>query len=211
MEQELILTPEELYYLGGELKAKYIDYAYVAAMGDIQKNYSLYESEVRKSLEKKGILEEDFSGNIEITKEVKELLNPIFFGNFESSIDECIIEDENVNSIKFHYLSGKYIGVEIENKTLKIREYADKEIIERFEKLLYEGENEENIENRVFRQDVIKKIIVIKNMIIGQESNVKILFQDDKYMYEENDSEEIIMKSDKDVLEDVLQILLEGK
>ena len=36
---ELILTYEQLYFLGEILKAKYIDYRYIKAMQDIQKQY----------------------------------------------------------------------------------------------------------------------------------------------------------------------------
>ncbi len=89
MEKEIILTPEELYYLGTLLQAKYIDYAYVAAMDDIGQNYKLFEKETGAALVSKGILLEDFSGNTEISEAAAGLLRPIFFGETETSIDIC--------------------------------------------------------------------------------------------------------------------------
>ena len=50
VENEITLSPEELYYLGSVLQAKYIDYAYVAAMDDIGQNYALFESEAKESV-----------------------------------------------------------------------------------------------------------------------------------------------------------------
>ena len=58
----LVLTPKELYCLGGILSARYIDYAYIAALDDIGQDYALFEKETRASLVAKGMLEEDFSG-----------------------------------------------------------------------------------------------------------------------------------------------------
>ena len=37
MQHEFVLTPKELYFLGSIFRARYIDYAYISAMDDIQK------------------------------------------------------------------------------------------------------------------------------------------------------------------------------
>ena len=73
MQKEVILSPEELYDLGTRLQARYIDYAYVAAMEDIGQNYPLFERETGAALVKRGILEEDFSGTVTISAEVEGL------------------------------------------------------------------------------------------------------------------------------------------
>lgn len=87
MKKELKLTPVELFFLGAQMNAKYIDYNYIAAMPDIQKRYALHEQRALEALEERGILEEDFSGNVELDEEIQELLKPVFFGEVESRLD----------------------------------------------------------------------------------------------------------------------------
>ena len=102
MEQGITITPEELYYLGEQMGALYMDYDYVASMEDIQMNSLLYESRVKTGLAAKGLLEEDFSGNIELSEWAKELLKPVFFATFESSVDYCGTGGEEVETVKFY-------------------------------------------------------------------------------------------------------------
>ncbi len=87
MKKELKLTLVELFFLGAQMNAKYIDYNYIAAMPDIQKRYALHEQRALETLEERGILEEDFSGNVELDEEIRQLLEPVFFGAVESRLD----------------------------------------------------------------------------------------------------------------------------
>ena len=48
MDNEIVLSAKELYYLGKLMQARYIDYSYIAAMDDVGKNYSVFESESEK-------------------------------------------------------------------------------------------------------------------------------------------------------------------
>lgn len=41
MDNEIVLSAKELYYLGKLMQARYIDYSYIAAMDDVGKNYSV--------------------------------------------------------------------------------------------------------------------------------------------------------------------------
>ena len=56
MKEEVQVTPEELYYLGKCMQAKFIDYAYIAAMNDIQQNYTLQEQRSLETLEEKELI-----------------------------------------------------------------------------------------------------------------------------------------------------------
>ena len=56
----LLLTPRELYCLGGILNAKYIDYASIAALDDIRHDFALFKEETLASLVDKVILKEHF-------------------------------------------------------------------------------------------------------------------------------------------------------
>lgn len=82
----LTITPTELYFLGTLLKARYIDYAYIAAMPDIQKRYEFRRQEALKALDERGIIDEDFSGNVEVDDDIAALLTPVFQGTIESRV-----------------------------------------------------------------------------------------------------------------------------
>lgn len=84
--EKLVLTPEQLYFLGKSLNGRYIDYAYIAAMSDIGQRKALFEQECRESLKEAGVLKEDFWENLSVNEEAEKLLSPIFFGGFEAEI-----------------------------------------------------------------------------------------------------------------------------
>lgn len=80
------VTPEELYFLGRIMKAKYIDYSYYAAMKDIQKQFDICERKALSGLGEKNLIDESFSGEIEVPEEVSSLMYPVFFGTRESRL-----------------------------------------------------------------------------------------------------------------------------
>ena len=57
--KELILSPEEIYYIGKVSGGKYLDYDYIAAMQDIGKRGKIKAQEILDGLERKGYAEED--------------------------------------------------------------------------------------------------------------------------------------------------------
>lgn len=83
----LILTCEQLYFLGEILKAKYIDYRYIKAMPDIQKQYIYLKNKSISALLGAGVLQEDFTGNLKVLPAYEALLSPIFFGKEESCVE----------------------------------------------------------------------------------------------------------------------------
>ena len=76
------------------MQARYIDYSYIAAMDDVGKNYSVFESESEKSLSDKGCIEEDFAGEKEVNPVLECLLEPVFFGEREVSVNVCTVGEE---------------------------------------------------------------------------------------------------------------------
>ena len=52
--KELILSPEEIYYIGKVSGGKYLDYDYIAAMQDIGKRGKIKAQEILDGLERKG-------------------------------------------------------------------------------------------------------------------------------------------------------------
>lgn len=87
MKDGLSLTSMELFFLGVQMGAKLIDYSYIAAMPDIQRQYDIHERETLEMLEQRGLIEEDFKGNVEFREAVKKVLKPVFWGEAEGRIE----------------------------------------------------------------------------------------------------------------------------
>lgn len=69
------------------MNARYLEYAYIAAMPDIQIGFGTHERDTLETLEERGLIEEDFSGNTEVDEEAADLLHPVFFGETETHLD----------------------------------------------------------------------------------------------------------------------------
>ena len=104
--KELILSPEEIYYIGKVSGGKYLDYDYIAAMQDIGKRGKIKAQEILDGLERKGYAEEDFLGNLEVEPACTEMLQPVYQGMYES---ELILREESGASVhyKFHHMAGE--------------------------------------------------------------------------------------------------------
>lgn len=210
MEQEIRITPEELYYLGGLIDAKYIDYEYVAAMGDIEMNPSIYQSKVKTALSGRGMMEEDFSGNMELSQVTKESMTPIFFGEFESSIDICMLgEEQTTENIKYHFYEDKIVRVSREENDWKIKKSSTGDLTEEVKKWIPKADGE--IQNRAFDSEHVSQILVLKHVWIGEESMVKIYFLCDDVLFSENEKEEIVPVAWEQVVEEAGKVLLPKK
>ena len=98
--KELILSPEEIYYIGKVSGGKYLDYDYIAAMKDIGKRGKIKQQEILDSLERKGYAQEDFLGNLEVEPACIEVLKPLYQGMYESELI-CGKRPENLYIINF--------------------------------------------------------------------------------------------------------------
>lgn len=78
MDSVLKLRPEELFFLGDLMDGHYIDYAYIEAMHDIEKNYDALRSAATESLARAGIIRKRFSGEITVEPDAKKLLHNVF-------------------------------------------------------------------------------------------------------------------------------------
>lgn len=179
MKKEIILTPEELYYMGALLQAKYIDYAYVAAMGDIQQRREIYESESREGLAKKGILMEDFSGSLEVEAEAKKILQPVFFGTLESSVDVAALaegEEPDTKGRRFHFYEGRITATEMEAGEIRL-EVCDEGKLQQWIHALLPEDYEDRMETlsvRELNQNSISRMIVVKSTRVGKRAAVEI-------------------------------------
>lgn len=119
MSSPITLTAKELYFLGKILQANYIDYAYIAAMPGIQQRYRVHEQQAVESLEDKGLLEEDFGGEIEVSEEAEALFAPMFFGETEYLLD-------NGKVWRIHQQDGQCTIALLEGENIQIQSGDDR-------------------------------------------------------------------------------------
>lgn len=205
----LTITAEELYYLGVLLQAKYIDYAYIAAMDDIQHNYALFQKEAQAQLVSRGILMEDFSGNIEIEENIKSLLAPIFFGEKESSADICYLGDEKkVDIFKFHFLDDKITMVMGKDKKLIIKEVDMLNLADFVNDILPENYRVKTSEKTdKIDKDNVTRFIAIKNILLGRTSEVRLYIESEGVFYQETSDGSIYSVTQNDFVTDALGVI----
>lgn len=190
MSKNIIVSPEELYYLGTVLQANYIDYGYIAAMRDIQKNNEIYRSEVLESLVNKSYISEDFSGNIEVDDSVIRLVNPIFFGELESIVEVKDINRTEENLVKrFHFYEGAIVSTMISNEDIFIEETDDSDIQAWLMSILPQEyvETDKAYTLSEMSDDQMSKIIAVKNTLVGKRASVEIYAEIDDTVFEEVD------------------------
>lgn len=208
MENAIKLTAEELYYLGGQMQAKYIDYDYISAMGDIQKNYRMYESNAVDGLAGKGLIEEDFSGEITVSVSIEELLSPVFFGDFEAEIDICGVQEDSRKIVKLHTDQDKTTLVEFDENQLVLKKMQGNDVVE-YGKDIFGFLKDETDENIEFDEQKVSEIYILKNTVIGGESDVRILFRIENSVFMEDENEEIKRINDQDIIQTIQSVLVE--
>lgn len=205
----LLLTPRELYCLGGILNAKYIDYAYIAALDDIGQDFELFKKETLASLVSKGILMEDFSGNMELDENFAQLLLPIFFGNIETSLNICTIGEElKVDIYNFHFHNGNVTLVKNHENVLLLCKVDSKYMLSIIKDLLpgnYSSESNNTITN--FDKSKVSRFFSAKGIDIGKVSRVKTFIEYDNILCTEADQTRLISLSAEDFIKGVFDII----
>lgn len=189
MNNEILITPEELYYLGSAVQAKYIDYAYVAAMDDIGQNYALFESDAKNSLVDAGILMEDFSGSVELDPNAETLIRPIFFGEKETSVDICEVgEERKVVVIKYHFLDDNITMVSGKDGKLIIKHIDTDEMYSFIKDLLPDNYPQITpaVKNDIARETV-SRFFAVKAVVVEKQSIVKTYIESDNIIYREKE------------------------
>lgn len=180
MNTEIILSPEELYFFGKLLQAKYMDYAYVAAIKGIGKEGALFDKEIQAKLVSSGALLEDFSGNIEVNSDYSDLLKPVFFGEFEAALNDYVNGDEaKATVIKFHMLDDVITMVSSLNGKFIFKRVDLLEIKEIIENMLPENYScEDGVEEKLYK-DKLARVIVFKNTAVGKAAKGERFFGQD--------------------------------
>lgn len=208
-EKELILTPKELYCLGGVLNAKYIDYAYIAAMDDIGQDFALFQRETTAELVDKEILLEDFSGDMEPNGAYLELLQPIFFGTVETSLDICRIGDKvEIDVCKFHFFRDAITMVKGCGETLMIKSVSQEDIRGFVKSIVtqpYEAATGEPVNN--YDMTRVRRFLSAKNIDVGKSSEVRTFIEHDGVFCTEKEDGTLVCLSSDDFVNEVFNTI----
>lgn len=189
MDNEIVLSAKELYYLGKLMQARYIDYSYIATMDDVGKNYSVFESESEKSLSDKGCIEEDFAGEKEVNPVLECLLEPVFFGEREVSVNVCTVGEEPVlNRLNFHFFEDNITAVDLSDDTLKLTAADDGMIRKSVHGILPENYSVECRKDVKVEKEMITRLIIVKSATVGKGSVIRKYIEADGIVFGESDS-----------------------
>ena len=205
----LLLTPKELYCLGGVLSARYIDYAYIAALDDIGQDFALFKKETLASLVAKGMLTEDFSGEIEPDEACARLLQPVFFGTVESSLNICSIGGElKVDVYNYHFYNGKITSVKNHGRELLVSEVTPEMIEETVKALVpgaYTAESGQPVAD--FDKAKVTRFFSAKSVDVGKTSRVRTFIEFDGILCTETGEEKLVSLSAGDFIKAVNDII----
>lgn len=190
MGKTIVITPEELYFAGKLLQARYIDYTYVAAMDDIISDYASAEREAIAGLVSSGIMTEDFSGNIEADEASKRILNPIFFGEKEAAIEIYTVSDNpKKDFFRFHFHDGTVTAVTFEDKKMCISEIDVLTIRSIIEKTLPENYGCRETKEAEIKAENVTRFVAVKNIVVGKSSSMRVYVEADGTLYRETEND----------------------
>lgn len=209
--KELILSPEEIYYIGKVSGGKYLDYDYISAMQDIEKRGKIKAQEILDGLERKGYAEEDFLGNLEVEPACIEILEPLYQGTYES---ELILREESGASVhyKFHHMENQITSVECRAQDYRVRA-QDKEGIEKMLYSLLEADVQTEEREAYIALEQAERSIILKGTHIGKDSCLYFYAEKGGSFYEiapEETEETILRLIEKNVVCEQAKKILMG-
>lgn len=177
---EILISPEELYFLAATAQARYIDYIYVAAMKGLDKTYKVCKSEATRTLREQGLITANLAGNVELEPDVLNLLEPVFFGTYESAVDVCVFDSGvlRTESYRFHFnVDNVTCAMSRGDKFLFCPETEEgiRQIVESFVPESYQAETGW-ISNPPLPGEVTR-VFSVKNQTFGREGTVRLFVQ----------------------------------
>ena len=101
MLDKIILSNEELYYIGKRTGGSHLNYSYIAEMEDISQRRAMIQEKIKDALVEKGYATENLWGETTVKAEVVNFLHPVFNGDREAVVE---IEDNAGGQEKAMYL-----------------------------------------------------------------------------------------------------------
>jgi len=182
MEATLTLTPEQLFFLGTVMNAEHINYAYIAALGELQRNYNRTRRKCLDELVQAGVLRERLSGELSLRPACKKLLSSLFFGATETELEVFTLgEKAERKTVRLHWWEDSVTRVNVYPDRLEISQSS----LEQIEALVQDlvGYTEHPIPVSGIQKDAVTRIITAKQATVGIGSKGTVLFEQHGGLY----------------------------
>lgn len=187
MEEKLILTPEQLFFLGTVMEAEYINYDYIAALGEVQRNYSRARRKTMDDLARAGLLRERLSGEVILRPTPKQLLNPVLFGKKESTFEIFKFGKERTHDLfRFHWSEDSVTQVQQTEDQLVLSQSSPEQIEALVAEWIRGAERPMRMEGLL--EESVTRILTVKRATVGEGSTGVVLFEQFGGLYNMDDS-----------------------
>lgn len=187
MADMLTLTPEQLFFLGTLMDAEYINYEYIAALGELQRNYSRTRRKCLNELAGAGIIRERLSGEISLRPAPKKLLRNLFFGKTETALEIFTLGKQATRTaFRFHWLEDAVTRVRVEKDRFVLTQSSAEEI----ESLVLElvSGTEQPVPAAGIEKETVTRMITAKRATVGVGSAGIVLFEQPGGLYAIDDT-----------------------
>lgn len=206
MLEKVSLTFEQLFFLGEMMNAEYIDYRYIESMKDIEQRYSFLKNTSTAELVEKNLVEEDFFGEVTVKPELAELLEPIFFGKTESTIDVVAIDEDTVSATSLlHFYEQKITLVSIINDKIEVSSITNEQVTDLVVELFPDSQCD--VTNAVYDSDKVNKVIRVNTATVAVGSKSGLFAVCDNAMFFEDENSTVVCISKNDFINRVEQLL----
>lgn len=206
----LFLTADQIYALAYIMKADYLDHYYIS-LSNKGDDIKLWQNETQKQLVSDGILSEDFNGDITVNPDVVKIIEPIFFGVKESSLDLNFMgENEGFVGYRFHFKDNNVTMTKTIDNGFEISSVNKDDINSIVNKIIpkdYSVTTE--AVTKTFDVDSISRVIVVKSAEVDVKNYVESFVESDGVLYREDSDNTVYSVSGEDLFERIFTTLAE--
>lgn len=182
MEEKLVLTPEQLFFLGTLMGARHIDYDYIAPMHEMGRNYQRTQRKCMDELSQQGIIRQRMSGEIKVRPEPEALLKKVFFGQTETVLESYTFDKSHQKQVyRFHWLEGTATQVQQLQQNLSICAVTQQQIDQLLSQLTQTKEQPEPLAK--IEQEKVTGALVAKRATVGVGQSGVVLFEQNGGLY----------------------------
>lgn len=213
--KEVLLTAEEIYYIGKKINGRFLDYDYIASMADFGRIRNMKMEEIVDSLVRKRYAEEDLFGNVDIDPQVLDFIYPVYNSIFESELS--VIEGaEPKIRYKFHIMDDQSVAVCGTGHEYRICRSDSRSRLELLRALTGIQQDAGEAPSEI-TMDQAENILITKGMLIGTEAAVYLygianeaFYAPDKVQTDENNMVRMHRISGNVFEKQVMQVLNGG-
>lgn len=211
MTNEIVLRPEELFFLGNVMHAANQDYSYIASMGEICRNYAQTEQKCLLNLSRMGVIRQRLSGEISVRPQVEGLLKKVFFGELETKLDVVTTgENPTHQGFRFHYLDGGITMVTASGGSFILREVTEADVEARIRRVAGSHREPDGRPVRLDRNS-ITRVIAVQRGKKGVGTADELFFEQEDALYTTDSAGRYVGVSDAAAAEIMIRMLKENE